>query len=50
MGINTLHGHSPNRVDVNLSKITLNFILLYLVVNHSIGLFYNKKNNKKYGI
>jgi len=50
MGINTLHGHSPNSVDVNLSKITLNFILLYLVVNHSIGLFYNKKNNKKYGI
>jgi hypothetical protein len=42
MGINTLHGHSPNSVDVNLSEITLNFILLYFVVNHSIGLFYNK--------
>jgi hypothetical protein len=37
-----LHGHSPNSVDVNLSEITLNFILLYFVVNHSIGLFYNK--------
>jgi hypothetical protein len=42
MGINTLHGHSPNSVDVNLSEITLNIILLYFVVNHSIGLFYNK--------
>jgi hypothetical protein len=49
MGINTLHGHSPNSVDVNLSKITLNFILLYLVVNHSIGLFYKKKIIKNIG-
>ena len=28
MGINTLHGHSPNSVDMDLSKITLNFILI----------------------
>ncbi len=40
MGINTLHEHPPNSVD--LSKITFGFYLKF-VVNYYLWLFYNKQ-------